>query len=99
MMRPLCPTFRPGLTQAVRAALVLAAVGLFGACDRHSAEEVPENYGHGSSHRRNTPNHQADSTKDDHFSDSAGLNEEEAKKESHEPPAASAAPSVSNKGF
>ena len=82
----------------VRAALLLAAVGLFGACDRHSAEEVPENYGHGSSHDRAEPNHQADSTKgkDEHFSDTAGLKEEAKEREEH---TARPAPSVSSKGF
>ena len=99
MMRLFSLTPRPVASLAVRAALVLAAASLFGACDRHSADEVPENYGHGSSHRRNVYDHQADSTKNDHFSDSAGLPDKEAEKENHEPPAASAAPSVSGKGF
>ena len=98
-MRLFPTTSRPASTLVLRAALVLAAAGLFGACDRHSADEVPENYGHGSSHRRNVFNHQADSTKNDHFSDSAGLPDKEAEKENQERPAASAAPSVSSKGF
>ncbi len=99
MMRLLPFSLRAGFSLAVRAAMVVTAVSLFGACDRHSAEEVPENYGHGSSHRRDVPDHQADSTKDDHFSDSAGLSTEEARKQSQLPPAASPAASVSSKGF
>ena len=95
-MRLFLSNSRVASTLAVRAALVLAAVGLFAACDRHSAEEVPENYGHGSSHDRKTPDHQADSTGHDHFSDSVGLPKEEAKQENAEP---KPAPSVTGKGF
>ena len=95
-MRPFPSTCRAASTLAVRAALVLAAVGLFAACDGHSADEVPENYGHGSSHERKTPDHQADSTGHDHFSDTVGLPEGEAKKQDNE---AKPAPSVTGKGF
>lgn len=91
-------TFRAGFALTFRVALVLAAVGLFGACDRHSAEEVPETYGHGSSHDRAVPGHQADSTGHDHFSDTGGLREE-ASGEKHDAPHAAPAPSVSSKGF
>ena len=60
IMRPPLPRFflrfRPGFA----CALLLAAGGL-GACDRHSATEVPESYGHGSSHQRNYDNHRIDS--------------------------------------
>ena len=96
MMRFFPLPLRSGFTLAVRAALVLAAVSLFGACDRHSAEEVPENYGHGSNHHPDSENHQVDSSKKDHFSDTAGLKEEGGQHDDHH---ATPAPSVSNKGF
>ena len=96
MMRFFPSTFRPATTLALRAALVLGVASLFGACDRHSAEEVPESYGHGSSHERKVPNHQADSTGRDHFSDSVGLQEKAREEELHNP---TPAPSVTGKGF
>ena len=44
--------------------------------DRHSAEDVPESYGHGSAHQRNYDNHQIDSHEDSKsFSDTQGLPE------------------------
>ena len=96
MMRCLSLPLRSAFALAVRAALVVAAVSLFGACDRHSAEELPENYGHGSSHERAVPDHQADSTGRDHFSDSGGLDKAETKEETAFP---KPAPSVTGKGF
>ena len=87
---------RAGCFLSIRAALLLIAVGAFSACDRHSATEVPENYGHGSSHERANPDHQADSRGERHFSDTAGMKDEEAG-ESHEKPAPSPTPSPANR--
>ena len=54
--------------------LLIATACLLGACDRHSADEVPENYGHGSSHDKRAGTHQTDSRNDStHFSDTQGL--------------------------
>ena len=80
-MHSISPKGRPDFFVVLRAACLIAAVGAFAACDRHSAEEVPENYGHGSSHERTIPDHQIDSS--DHsksFSDTAGTKEEQAEK-------------------
>lgn len=53
--------------------LLLALAALGAACDRHSAQEAPESYGHGSSHQDNYNSHQIDSRRDsNHFSDSRG---------------------------
>ena len=71
------------------AALLLALAGLLAACDRHSAAEVPDSYGHGSSHQKSYSDHQVDSR--DHsssFSDTRG----EYAHEGPEVPAATAAP-------
>ncbi len=87
----------PGVSLSLRAALLLFAAGAFAACDRHSAEEVPENYGHGSSHERAKPDHQADSKGPRHFSDTAGTQDETG--EGHEKPAASPGASPANRIF
>jgi hypothetical protein len=61
------------LRQAAPAALLLALGGLLGACDRHSATEVPESYGHGSSHAKSYSDHQIDSRSHSaSFSDTRG---------------------------
>ncbi len=53
---------------------MLALGGLLGACDRHSAAEVPESYGHGSNHQGNYTDHQIDSRRDSRsFSDTQGI--------------------------
>ena len=70
----------------------MALGGLLAACDRHSATEVPESYGHGSSHQTSFTDHEIDSRKGTHsFSDTQGLQADEAK------PAA-ATPAVSPAG-
>lgn len=57
--------------------LLLALAALGSACDRHSATEAPESYGHGSSHQDNYDSHQIDSReKSKHFSDTRGINGE-----------------------
>jgi hypothetical protein len=54
-------------------ALLLAAGCLLAACDRHSDAEVPDSYGHGSSHQKSYTDHQIDSLKhSDSFSDTRG---------------------------
>ncbi len=79
-MHHLSSTRRSDRSFVLRAASLLAAAGMFAACDRHSAEEVPENYGHGSSHERTSPDHQLDSSyHSKSFSDTAGTKDEEAK--------------------
>jgi hypothetical protein len=63
------------LASGRRAVLLLALGALLGACDRHSAGEAPESYGHGSSHDKSYSDHQIDSR--DHsasFSDTRGVN-------------------------
>jgi hypothetical protein len=72
-----------------RAVLLLALGALLGACDRHSAGEAPEGYGHGSSHEKSYSDHQIDSR--DHsssFSDTRGVDAHETGA-----PAAEASPS------
>ena len=78
-MQPIPSTRRSHFSSVLRASLLLAAAAVFAACDRHSAEEVPENYGHGSSHERVTPDHQVDSKyPSKSFSDTAGTKDESA---------------------
>ena len=56
------------------ASSLLALVCLMAACDRHSATEVPESYGHGSSHQESYTDHQIDSRRDSRsFSDTQGI--------------------------
>ena len=72
-------TRRPLFSLVLRASLLLTAAAALGACDRHSAEEAPENYGHGSSHERVYPDHKIDSSHDSKsFSDTAGTKDESA---------------------
>ena len=53
---------------------LLAAVCLLGACDRHRAEDLPESYGHGSSHQKAYDRHENDSLNGSrHFSDTKGV--------------------------
>jgi hypothetical protein len=55
------------------AALLLTLGGLLAACDRHSDTEVPDSYGHGSSHQKSYKDHQIDSLKNSSsFSDTRG---------------------------
>ena len=54
-----------------------AVAGALAACDKHSAEEVPESYGHGSAHanaagHESYTDHRVDSSGDQHFSDTQG---------------------------
>lgn len=71
-MRPHFPRF--SLRSRLGLGCVLLAAGLLGACDRHSATDVPESYGHGSAHQRNYDNHQLDSLRESKsFSDTQGL--------------------------
>lgn len=91
-MHSIFSTRRSGFLTVLRAALSLTAIGMFAACDQHSAEEVPENYGHGSSHERTTPDHQIDSNyHSKSFSDTAGTKGEQAE-DNHAKPASTATP-------
>lgn len=66
--------------------VLLAAVCLLGACNRHSAEEVPEGYGHGSSRDPNFHNHQIDSkANSSSFSDTQGTEKQGEHPEGDEP--------------
>jgi hypothetical protein len=58
----------------LRSAALLLSIGcLLAACDRHSATEVPESYGHGSSHEKSYSDHQVDSRNHSaSFSDTRG---------------------------
>jgi hypothetical protein len=86
------PDPRPSLIflrPAALAALLLGAGGLLAACDRHSAAEVPDSYGHGSSHEKSYSDHQIDSRNhSSSFSDTRGQDA----KEGPEVPAATASP-------
>jgi hypothetical protein len=85
----LSPDPRKTLLSVRHAALLLALGCLLAACDRHTADEVPESYGHGSSHQKSYTDHQIDSRDhSDSFSDTRG----EFAHKSPEIPAASATP-------
>lgn len=72
-------------------AALLALACLCAACDRHSAAEVPESYGHGSSHQKSYTDHEVDSRRDSHsFSDTQGI---EVDKEGHAPASETPTPS------
>ena len=91
-MQSIPPTRRPHFFALLRVFLMLSAAAVLGACDRHSAEEVPENYGHGSSHERTAPDHQIDSSvHSKSFSDTVGTKDEAVEK-GHEAPAGSPSP-------
>ena len=95
-MQPIPPTRRSTFFLVLRAGLLSAALGAFVACDRHSAEEVPENYGHGSSHDRTIPDHQVDSSyHSKSFSDTAGTKDEPAE-QAHAAPSGSPTPTPGN---
>ena len=74
--------------------LILLLGAALAACDRHSAVEVPESYGHGSSHEKSYSDHQTDSRSESrHFSDTQGTEEEAAEKSAAKPtPAAAGTP-------
>ena len=62
-----------------RLAALFAVAGTLAACDRHSAQEVPESYGHGSAHadvagKESFTDHHVDSQASSqfHFSDTQG---------------------------
>ncbi len=95
-MQSLSPRF-PRRATLVHAVVVLGLGGLLAACDRHSAAEVPESYGHGSSHERSYTDHQIDSRRDSRsFSDTQGIEvtkEEKSADQTHAAtPAGTAAP-------
>lgn len=73
------------------AVALMASACLLAACDRHSAAELPESYGHGSSHQKSFTDHQPDSRNDSRsFSDTQGIEtKEEGKSAPTERPAAS----------
>ena len=79
-------------------AFVLVAVGcLLGACDRHKAADLPESYGHGSSHQKEYDRHEPDSRNGSrHFSDSKGVSPAVANDDAT--PGASATPDSSDAG-
>ena len=87
-MQPLSPRFsrRAPLVHAV---ILLVLGGLLAACDRHSAAEVPESYGHGSSHQESFTDHQIDSRRDSRsFSDTQGIEVTKEEKPADAAPAA-----------
>ncbi len=45
------------------------------ACDKHSATEAPESYGHGSAHKKSYTDHQIDGAPS-HYSDTQGTDNE-----------------------
>ena len=76
MQTPLSRFFR--IVRICRYGVLLVGLSFVGAaCDRHSAVEVPESYGHGSSHQPSGSDHEVDSQKHtDHYSDTRGITEE-----------------------
>ena len=73
-MRPLLSRFSLVPRLGLSCALVAAAC-LFGACDGHNPDEVPESYGHGSSHTDSFDTHKTDSHPgSESFSDTRGIN-------------------------
>jgi hypothetical protein len=77
-------------------AALFAVAGALAACDRHSASEVPESYGHGSAHAdaagvESYDDHRVDSNGPRHFSDTQGT-ETDARSEA--PAAASPSPTA-----
>ena len=73
-MRPLLPHLSLRSKLGLSCAL-LAATCLFGACDEHDPQDVPESYGHGSSHSESFDTHQTDSRPhSESFSDTRGIN-------------------------
>ena len=98
-MQPISSPRRSSWSLGLRAALLLLAAASFAACDRHSAEEVPEDYGHGSSHERVVPDHKVDSrTGSQSFSDTAGTKDERTEK-AGETPSASPTPTPGNRFY
>ena len=92
-MRPFFSRLFLGSRLGLSCALV-AMAGLFGACDGHSPQDVPESYGHGSSHSDSYKTHQTDShPHTDSFSDTRGINAGQSQEPGGEhnatPPAAS----------
>ena len=76
MQTPLPRLFR--IVRFCRHGVLLAGLSLVGAaCDGHSAREVPESYGHGSSHQVSVTDHEVDSENHtDHYSDTYGISRE-----------------------
>lgn len=77
-MQPSLPRFSRLVRLCQFSVLTLALAALGAACDRHSASEVPESYGHGSRHNEEQDaryaDHHIDSRKESkHFSDSQGV--------------------------
>jgi hypothetical protein len=69
------------LSLPFRLALVVLTLGVFAACDRHDAVEVPKDYGHGSGNtEKSYRNHDIDSKKGSRsFSDTAGVDTDQKK--------------------
>ena len=86
-MRPILPRFSVRFWLSLSCALL--AVALLGACYGHSPQEIPESYGHGSSHDKSYKDHQTDSHPDSRsFSDTEGVytnGERDEKKHKSEP--------------
>ena len=73
-MRPLLSRFSLVSKLGLSCAFAAAAC-LFAACDGHSPQDVPESYGHGSSHSDSFDTHQTDSRpRSESFSDTRGIN-------------------------
>ena len=77
-MQPPLPRFSRLARFCRSGVLTLALTALGAACDRHSAAEAPESYGHGSRHNEEQDarytDHRIDSRKESkHFSDSQGV--------------------------
>ena len=98
-MRPLLPRFSLRSKLGFSCAL-LAGVCLLGACDGHSDQEVPESYGHGSSHSASYDTHKIDShSGSDSFSDTNGTESgEKSRAGNGEKAAPAASPGASQPG-
>ena len=95
----LLPSRFPRLTPLGRAAALLALGCLLAACDRHSADEVPENYGHGSSHQKSFTEHTIDSRSGSRsFSDTQGLDVSKGEETAPSAASPSASPAAKTNG-
>ncbi len=82
------------------AGVLLAAGCLLGACDRHSADDLPESYGHGSSHKKQYNRHATDSNPGGkHFSDTKGIEPGEQRHEAAAEPTATPGATVAGQMF
>ena len=89
MQAPASRSSRPSILRTLTLAVLVGCA--LGACDKHSAQEVPESYGHGSAHDKSYKDHRVDSSGPDHYSDTQGTDTDTAAEKPADKPAASPA--------